>query len=126
MRSQAPGNMRVPRPPDPNWNPDFVMLDEDPPVTRVPRPSNPRDARRSYLSWLQEVSIQAARRKSLWRSDSVRVFGMLIILAIMVGGLWGCWIAWNYDPEQAAREAAAESSQPFPAAQRSTEQGPSE
>ena len=32
----------------------------------------------------------------------------MILLGVLGGNLWLCWIAWNYDPKKAAREAELE------------------
>ena len=116
VRSGAPGNNRTTKPPDPNWKPDLVIPDEDPPVIRAPGPPDPGVARRTYVSWLRQVSAQSARGKSGRRSDWAGGFGMLIILAVMVLGLWGCWMAWTHDAEESARAAVAESIRFDPAA----------
>jgi hypothetical protein len=105
---EAPGRNRPPKPPDPNWKPDVILLDQDPPVRHRPEPSDPRLARRHYISWLRRVSDQGARRQSIWQSTAVRTLGVMILLGILGGNLWLCWIAWSYDPEEAARDAEFE------------------
>src|SRR6185312_14048840 len=84
------------------------LLDQDPPVRHRPGPSDPRLARRHYLSWLRRVSDHGARRQSIWRSTTVRTLGVMILLGILCGNLWLCWIAWSYDAEEAARGGAFE------------------
>jgi hypothetical protein len=103
---EAPDWTRPPRPPDPNWEPDLILHDHPPAVRRPARPPDPRLARRNYISWVRRVSDQVARRQSFWQSTAVRALGMLILLSILGGNLWLCWVAWTYDPEEAAREAA--------------------
>jgi hypothetical protein len=105
---EAPGWNRPPRPPDPNWEPDLILHDQPPPIRRPAKPPDPRLTRQDYISWLRRVSDQVDRRQSVWRSKAVRAIGTLILLSILGGNLWLCWIAWSYDPEEAAREAESE------------------
>ncbi len=96
-----------PKPADPNWKPDLVLLDTVSSVNRVSKPADPGVARKTYVSWLRQVAAESARGRSVWRSEWVGTLGTMIIFAVIVCGLWGCWIAWSYDPEKAAREARA-------------------
>jgi len=96
---------RLPVQPDPNWVPDLVVHDDGPAVSRLPRPADPGLARRDYISSLRRIADHIARRESFWQSSAGRTIGMFILLSILGGNLWLCWIAWTYDPERAAREA---------------------
>ena len=108
LRNEAPGGVRHPRAPDPRWIPDLFISEDTPSVSRPRNPSDLGLARRTYVSWLRHVSAQAGRSRSVWKSDWMGRMGMTVIFGVMVGGLWGCWLAWSYDPAEAAREAAFE------------------
>jgi DnaJ-like protein len=99
-----PGWNRPPTPPDPNWEPDLVLGDEGPLAGRGPEPVPPRSARRTYVSWLRQVAA-AQPRRSIRRSAWFRALGIVVLLGLVGGNLWLCWVAWTYDPKEAAREA---------------------
>ncbi len=108
LLNEAPRGDRPPRPPDPHWTPDLFISEDSPSVSRPPNPSDLGSARRTYVSWLRHVSDHAGRSKSVWRSDWAGRMGMVVIFGMMLCGLWGCWIAWSYDPVEAARDAEFE------------------
>jgi hypothetical protein len=94
-----------PKPSDPNWTADLVMLDEGSPVDRFPKPSDPTAARKIFVSGLHHIAAEFPRRRSRWRLDWAGAFGTLIVLAMIIGSFWGCWIAWTYAAHQAADAA---------------------
>ena len=101
LLDEPPGSDRPPNPPDPNWQPDLILLD------------SPDVAEGTYFSWLRRVSEQVSRRESIWQSRTARTIGVALLFSILGGNLWLCWVAWSYDPVEAAREAefAARNSQ---------------
>jgi DnaJ domain len=110
---RPPLSNRLSVPPDPDWVPDLIVSDKGSPVSRPQRPRDPGLDGRNYRSWLRQVSDHIARRESIWQSRRVRIIGMMILLSILGGNLWLCWVAWTYDPKKAARQAelAAQRSQ---------------
>jgi DnaJ domain len=105
---EPPDWNRPPTPPDPNWEPEMVLVDEAPPISRRPEPLSPKAARRSYVSWLRQVAATTQARRSIRRSSWFRTLGIVMLLGLLGGNLWLCWIAWTYDPNEAARDAELE------------------
>jgi DnaJ domain len=105
---QLPRRDRRSKPPDPNWEPDFVLLDETPRRTRPPRPRDPDwkpdlilldetpldpvtvnaadgdDAWQSYRTLFQRISAKSARAESTWQFGWIYAIGMLILLIVIV------------------------------------------
>ena len=52
------------------------------------------------LSWVRKVGDEAARREPVWQSRAGRVIGMVILLGILGGNLWLCWLAWKPTSEE--------------------------
>ena len=90
------------RPPDPSWDPELVVLDEPARNPLAPDPPDPQAARARYVAWLGRLSAQAERGRSAWQSGWARGVGILILLSLILGNLWVCWIAWTRDLEKAA------------------------
>jgi hypothetical protein len=109
---RPPSVIRHPKPADPDWAPDLVVRADGLPVGLPPARRDPRVARRDYVSWVRKVGDEAARRESVWQSRAGRVIGMLILLGILGGNLWLCWLAWQPPSEEAARAAARETWDP--------------
>jgi hypothetical protein len=101
---RPPPVTRPPKPPDPDWSPDLVVRADGPPIGLPPARPDPRVARRDYVSWLRKVGDEAARREPVWQSRAGRVIGMIILLGILGGNLWICWLVWQPTSEEAARE----------------------
>jgi hypothetical protein len=103
---------RPPSPPDPEWDPEFVMLDQprrapmpfDPSwapelvvLDTPPHPSKRPDARvgtASYSSWLRDLSDQNERGNS-WRwSGRISAIVMTILLILIEIGCVMTWSIW--------------------------------
>lgn len=95
------------RPADPAWEPELVVLDdladEDSPESRDPS--------RRYASWIHQVAERSTRGESLRDSGLVQSLGVLLIVALITGGLWLCWVAWEsgaMDGDHAVVQGSAE------------------
>jgi DnaJ-like protein len=123
------GNERHPKPPDATWEPDLVLLDEQPRISRPPIPPDPNwdpdvilldgahgDGRavvppeklvatEPFDSWLRRVSARSARPEPLSESGWFQAAVLIFFLALIAYGLLGCWAAWTYDPEKEAIRA---------------------
>jgi hypothetical protein len=104
----SPGWNRPPTPPDPDWEPDLILLDQVPPIGRGPKPLSRNVARKTYISWVRRVAAEAQTKRSIRQSRWFRTLGIVVLLSILGGNLWLCWLAWSYDPKEAAREAELE------------------
>jgi curved DNA-binding protein CbpA len=102
---EPPGWNRPPSPPDPNWEPDLVLLDHAPSVRSDPEAISRKAAAKTYASWLRRVAAEAQARRSIRRSAWFRTLGIVILLSLLGGNLWLCWIVWFNDPKEATREA---------------------
>jgi hypothetical protein len=118
---RPPPIIRHPRPPDPNWYPELVVRADGLPLGLTPARPDPRVARRDYVSWVRKVGDEAARREPVWESRAGRVIGMVILLGILGGNLWLCWLAWQPTSEATARAAARATRDPARAAARQPE-----
>jgi hypothetical protein len=121
MDDRPPPVTRPPKPPDPHWYPEFVVRADGLPLGLTPARPDPRVARRHYVSWLRKVGDEAARREPVWQSRAGRVIGMVILLGILGGNLWLCWLAWQPTSEEAARAAERETRDPARPAARQRE-----
>jgi hypothetical protein len=112
----------LPKPPKPNWDPDLVVTEVTPDSDRI-LPSNvPVVTRESYVDWLQRDGTRISRGDSVWRKlvrtiiqvEEVldRTRGMIILLGVVIATLWICWVAWTYDPEAAASQRQWEATHP--------------
>ena len=106
--AQSPRRDRRSKPPDPNWEPDFVLLDEPPRRTRPPRPRDPNwkpdlillddpasdavttnsadgdVAWKSYRTLFQRISAESRQKDSTWQFGWIYAIGMLILLIMIV------------------------------------------
>src|SRR5262245_6564482 len=58
----------LPEPPDPNWEPELVVDDRAPWSPRFPDPIDPEAGRKTYIAWLRRVSELSIRGEPWWRS----------------------------------------------------------
>ncbi len=121
---RPPPVTRPPVPPDPHWYPELVVRADGPPLGLPPARPDPRVARRDYLSWVRKVGDEAARREPVWQSRAGRVIGMVILLGILGGNLWLCWLAWKPTSEEMERAAGRETWDPARPAARQPESSP--
>ncbi len=105
LLDEEPRNTRPPIPPDPNWDPDVVLLDDSHGDGRARAQPDPAAAAEPYRSWLRRVASRSRRRESVWQSGWVRTIGLTVFLALIAANLWLCWVAFTYDPEKEARRA---------------------
>ena len=105
--AQSPRRDRGSKPPDRNWEPDFVILDDPPQRTRPPRPRDPNwdpdlillddppsdevttnaadgDAGKPYHTIFQRISSKSARENSTWEFGWIYAISMLILLILIV------------------------------------------
>ena len=121
---RLPPVTRQPKPADPNWYPELVLRADGLPLGLPPARPDPRVSRRDYLSWVRKVGDEAARREPVWQSRAGRVIGMVILLGILGGNLWLCWLAWKPTSEEMERAAARETWDPARPAARQPEPRP--
>jgi hypothetical protein len=102
-----PRRHRRSKPADPNWEPDFVLLDEPPRRTRPPRPRDPNwkpdlilhddptvdrqsqsaeanSARKSYRALFQRISAESLEKEPAEQFGWIHAIGMLILLMTVV------------------------------------------
>jgi hypothetical protein len=92
------------QPLDPNWAPDVVLLDESAEDAARKIAATP-DA---YQSLFQQISARAnPEKKENWEVKVLRVIGILIFVAMIVGTIWLCYVAWIFDPKTAAGDPTA-------------------
>jgi hypothetical protein len=97
------------RPPDPDWEPDLVVLDE-PPDPHAEVPLAPGDVAEGYASWLHRFSARSARGGSPWQSRRSQAIGMMILLAVIAANLWLCWAVRDHDAQDEVHQAETSSS----------------
>ena len=105
LLDEEPRNPRPPSPPDPNWDPDMVLLDDEPGDGHAVLPPEEGADTDPYRAWLRWVSARSAKPKSVWRSAGFRAIGLIVFLAIVAANLWWCWAAWNDELEKDVRRA---------------------
>lgn len=132
---QSPRRDRRSKPPDPNWEPDFVLLDEPPHRTRPPRPRDPNwkpdlillddppsdevttngadgdVAWKSYRTIFQRISANSEREDSTWHFGWIYAIGMLILLMTIV--FLGLTLVWT-DPTRVQQIEPPESPTYYP------------
>ena len=133
--AQSPRRDRRSKPPDPNWEPDFVLLDEPPHRTRPPRPRDPNwkpdlillddppsdevttngadgdVAWKSYRTIFQRISANSEREDSTWHFGWIYAIGMLILLMTIV--FLGLTLVWT-DPTRVQQIEPPESPTYYP------------
>jgi hypothetical protein len=106
--AQPPRPDRRSKPADPNWEPDFVLLDEPPRRTRPPRPRDPGwkpdlilldepatdevttnsvngdVAWETYRALFQRISSESRQEDPTWQFGWIHGIGMLILLIMIV------------------------------------------
>lgn len=101
LLDEEPRNTRPPKPSDPNWNPDVVLLDTGlgDGHARVP----PKDRANSdpFGSWLRKASTRSDRPEYVWESGWGRTIGLIFLLALIVANILWLWNAWTYEPDDA-------------------------
>jgi DnaJ domain len=104
----SPRRDRRSKPPDPNWQPDFVLLDEPPRRTRPPRPRDPNwkpdlilldeppsdwettnsadgdVAWETYRALFQRISGESQEKDSTWQFGWIHAIGMLVLFIMIV------------------------------------------
>jgi hypothetical protein len=107
IADERPRPTRAPKPRDPNWSPDFVLLDEPPRAVFTGVTSEPRVAATRDDRWFRHFDDWAAREDSFWQSDAARFWGMVLLLGAIAVCLWVCcWVAWNSEPVDTAPGAS--------------------
>ena len=92
---------RPERPLDPNWAPDVVLLDE----TAEAASGKTAETPDAYQSLFQQISARAnPEKKETWEVKVLRVIGILVFVAMIVGTIWLCYVAWSFDPEVGGRD----------------------
>ena len=104
-------NTRPPQPPDPNWQPDVVLLDGRAPGNSGDPAGAPGGEAENYRSLFERLAARSTDENRVnWQSPWIRAIGILVLAALVVGNIWLCWIAWNDDPDPAARAPAVRNS----------------
>jgi curved DNA-binding protein CbpA len=116
----SPRRDRRSKPPDPNWEPDFVLLDEPPRRTTPPRPRDPNwkpdlillddptsdevppnstdgDVEwKTYRTLFHRISGESLQKDSTWQFGWIYAIGMFILLIIIV--LLSFTLFWTDSP----------------------------
>jgi DnaJ domain len=96
-----------PRPPgsrDPNWEPDLILLDEEPRHGRFPRPRDPQVARENYLGWLARLSTRPQPEDLITDEKWLSISSAAVIFSVIILTIWICWAAWNYESQPEAAD----------------------
>jgi hypothetical protein len=134
--AQSPHRDRRSKPPDPNWEPDFVLLDEPPRRTRPPRPRDPnwkpdlillddpasdRESTNSAdVAWktsralFQRISDESQQKDSTRQFGWIHAIGMLILFMMIV--LLSLTLFWTFSTSERQTEPV-ESPTYYPAVQ---------
>jgi DnaJ domain len=98
---------RPAQPPDPNWQPDVVLLDGLAAHDSANAAGEPGSSADAYRSLFERMAARSTNENTLnWQSPWIRTIGILILAALVAGNIWLCWIAWNDEPDTAARVPA--------------------
>jgi hypothetical protein len=90
------------QPSEPTWRPSVVFLDESIEHYRAESGREPGRAREKYRSLFQRIFSRSTDEEMVdWESPLVRTIGILIFLALIVGNIWLCCMAWNADSDSA-------------------------
>ena len=96
-----------PRPPgsrDPNWEPDLILLDEEPRHGRFPGPRDPQVARENYLGWLARLSTRPQPEDLITDEKWLSISSAAVVFSVIILTIWICWAAWNYAPQPEASD----------------------
>jgi hypothetical protein len=96
-----------PRPPgsrDPNWEPDLILLDEEPRHGRFPQPRDPQVARENYLGWLARLSTRPQPEDLITDEKWLSISSAAVVFSVIILTIWICWAAWNYAPQPEASD----------------------
>jgi DnaJ domain len=96
-----------PRPPgsrDPNWEPDLILLDEEPRHGRFPQPRDPQVARENYLGWLARLSTRPQHEDLITDEKWLNISSAAVVFFVIILTIWICWAAWNYEPQPEAAD----------------------
>lgn len=96
-----------PRPPgsrDPNWEPDLILLDEEPRHGRFPQPRDPQVARENYLGWLARLSTRPQHEDLITDEKWLNISSVAVVFSVIILTIWICWAAWNYEPQPEAAD----------------------
>jgi DnaJ domain len=96
-----------PRPPgsrDPNWEPDLILLDEEPRHGRFPQPRDPQVARENYLGWLARLSTRPQHEDLITDEKWLNFSSAAVVFFVIILTIWICWAAWNYEPQPEAAD----------------------
>ena len=96
-----------PRPPgwrDPNWEPDLILLDEEPRHDRFPPPRDPQVARENYLGWLVRLSTRPQPDDLITDEKWLSISSAAVVFSVIILTIWICWAAWNYAPQPEASD----------------------
>jgi DnaJ domain len=96
-----------PRPPgsrDPNWEPDLILLDEEPRHGRFPQPRDPQVARENYLGWLARLSTRPQHEDLITDEKWLNISSAVVVFFVVILTIWICWAAWNYEPQPEAAD----------------------
>jgi DnaJ domain len=96
-----------PRPPgsrDPNWEPDLILLDEEPRHGRFPQPRDPQVARENYLGWLARLSTRPQHEDLIRDEKWLNISSVAVVFSVIILTIWICWAAWNYEPQPEAAD----------------------
>jgi DnaJ domain len=96
-----------PRPPgsrDPNWEPDLILLDEEPRHGRFPQPRDPQAARENYLGWLARLSTRPEHEDLTSVEKWSNISSAAVVFSVIILTVWICWAAWNDEPQPEASD----------------------
>jgi hypothetical protein len=93
-----------PKQPDPNWEPDLILLDEEPRHGRFPQPRDPQVARENYLGWLARLSTRPQHEDLITDEKWLNISSVAVVFSVIILTIWICWAAWNYEPQPEAAD----------------------
>ncbi len=101
-------NIRPPQPPDPNWQPDVVLLDGRAIGDSGDAAGTRTGEEENFRSLFERMAARSNEENRVnWQSPWIRAIGIVVLAALLAGNIWWlCWIAWNDNPTPAARAPA--------------------
>jgi hypothetical protein len=104
LLDEEPGRPRPPGSRDPNWEPDLILLDEEPRHGRFSQPRDPQVARENYLGWLARLSTRPQHEDLITDEKWLNISSVAVVFSVIILTIWICWAAWNYEPQPEAAD----------------------
>jgi hypothetical protein len=85
-------HIRPPRPPDPHWDAEFLLVDEALKSGSSPTPSDLDLARQTYVSWLKRAMALSSQHDHSWRSRPLNTISIIMVLIFIF--FFTCAMMW--------------------------------